>query len=316
MDSSLYKNKQIYLVELLHQLKKCNYSHTSITPTSHEIINSRPENNVATNLNGIFGWSRPFIPSTAGNKIFDLMMAADILKNEGKYWLSKLRVSSINEHLLLHSAYPTDNSNSVFFGPDTYRFINAIQHFLEQNNKPIFRAVDIGTGTGAGAIKLAKSLQNSQVIAVDINDYALELASINVESENIHNINLINSDLLKSVEGTFDLIVANPPYLVDSSERAYRHGGSSLGAELSLSIVDTAIERLSVGGTLLLYTGVAIVNGQDSFEKVVSSKLKSAGFNYQYHEIDPDVFGEELLRGPYANTDRISVVVLTVHKHN
>ena len=123
------------------------------------------------------------------------------------------------------------------------------------------------------------------------------------------------SDLLTGVEGGFDLIVANPPYLVDPGERAYRHGGGPLGAGLSLKILRNAMDRLLPGGTLLLYTGAAIVAGTDPFRDAAAGELAGSGMNWTYDEVDPDVFGEELDDGVYAACDRIAAVLLTVHKN-
>jgi methylase of polypeptide subunit release factors len=116
------------------------------------------------------------------------------------------------------------------------------------------------------------------------------------------------------VDGEFDLIVANPPYLVDASERAYRHGGGPLGADLSLKIVDAALERLAPEGSLLLYTGVAMLDGRDPFREEVESRLNQFNGDWNYHETDVDVFSEELEGGAYAHCDRIAAVVLTVTK--
>ena len=69
-----------------------------------------------------------------------------------------------------------------------------------------------------------------------------------------------------------------------------------------------------MGGTLLLYTGVAIVNGYDAFLAEVKVKLTFAGLSFEYVEIDPDIFGEELQKGAYAIADRIAAVVLTAQK--
>jgi len=114
------------------------------------------------------------------------------------------------------------------------------------------------------------------------------------------------------VAGDFDFILSNPPYLVDPGERAYRHGGGPLGAGLSLAILDTALQRLAPGGTLLLYTGVAMVDGRDPFLEAVRTRLDGQDVAWRYRELDPDVFGEELEAGVYAHTDRIAAVVLTV----
>ena len=304
---------------LLQYLKTLDYRFITISPSSHEKVNKRPENSVANNLAGIFGWNRVFNADAIEGSLFYLMQSANILTKVEKGWKSRLRVSSIyfsnHDQLFLHSAYPTIGNAAVFFGPDTYRFANAIHHFLSTNNQAIVRAVDIGTGSGVGALLLAQALPEAEIIAADINEDALNLARINLAAADIHNINIVHSDLLKNINGNFDLIIANPPYLVDAAKRTYRHGGGELGNELSLDIVDTATQRLNAGGTLLLYTGVAIVAGHDAFLAVAEEKLKRAGFTFNYSEIDPDIFGEELLSAPYNKADRIAAVVLTARKN-
>ena len=299
---------------LLQYLKTQDYRFITVSPSSHEKVNKRPENAVANDLAGIFGWNRAFNADAVEGSLFYLMQSAKILTKVEHGLKSRLRVSSIKDQLFLHSAYPTTSNEAVFFGPDTYRFSNAIHQFLSTNKQAIHRAVDIGTGSGVGAVLLAKALSEAEIIAADINEEALNLARINVDAADLHNIRIVNSDLLKAIQGNFDLMIANPPYLVDVAQRTYRHGGGALGTALSLDIVDAAIQRLNVGGKLLLYTGVAIVDGHDAFLAEVELKLKRAGFTFNYSEIDPDIFGEELLSAAYNKADRIAAVVLTARK--
>lgn len=308
-------NNQHQLALLLAYLQAHDYRFITTSPSSHEKVNRRSANAMANDLVGIFGWNRPFKRETVDAVLFELMQSANAAIQVEGGWKSQFRVSSINEQLFLHSAYPTLGNDAVFFGPDTYRFANAIRQYFATHQQAIRRAVDIGTGSGIGAVMLALALPKSEVIAIDINHDALNLARANVAAANVHHITLMHSNLLNNVAGKFDLIVANPPYLLDASERTYRHGGGQLGAALSLDIVDTAIERLNAGGTLLLYTGVAIVNGHDAFQAEVAVKLNSAGFTYNYTEIDPDIFGEELVSEAYSVADRIAAVILTARKH-
>ena len=72
--------------------------------------------------------------------------------------------------------------------------------------------------------------------------------------------------------------------------------------------------RLAPGGTLLLYTGAAVVNGTDPFRAAVADRLSGRGVGWTYRELDPDVFGEELMGGAYGDADRIAAVVLTAKK--
>ena len=178
---------------------------------------------------------------------------------------------------------------------------------------PVRRAVDIGCGAGPGAILIARAHPDAEVLAVDINPHALRLTAANAALAGVR-VTPALSDLLSGVTGEFDLIVANPPYLVDPAERAYRHGGGALGAGLSLGILDAACKRLAPGGMLLLYTGAAIVEGEDPFHTAALARLTGSGLDWHYREVDPDVFGEELEGGAYVAADRIAAIVLTVHR--
>lgn len=147
-------------------------------------------------------------------------------------------------------------------------------------------------------------------MALDINHKALAMTAVNARRAGIYNLRVQRSDLLRDVPGQFDLIIANPPYMLDSQQRTYRHGGGKHGAGLSLAIFDTAMERLAPGGTLLLYTGVAIFAGEDPFLNAIRLSLRDTGWDWDYQEIDPDVFGEELQKPEYAQAERIACVAL------
>ena len=240
------------------------------------------------------------------------MQAANVIAPHANGWRSLVRVSSLKNNLLFHSAYPTIEADAVFFGPDSYRFVAALERQIAHTSKSVHRAIDICCGAGPGAIAIASHFPQAQVLASDINYYALRLTAINASLAGIKNVRPCNSNLFDQVEGTFDLIVANPPYLVDPTQRTYRHGGGPLGSCLSFDIVEAALPRLRHGGTLLLYTGAAILNGIDRFRLDVERKLRNSDVHWHYTELDPDVFGEELLQEAYADTDRIAAVMLTV----
>jgi methylase of polypeptide subunit release factors len=302
------------LVELASALRERSYHFTTPTPATHERVNARPENAWAQDLQGIFGWSRPFREETAPPQVLDLMRRAQVLEERDGELRSMLRLSTLSGQVFWHSAFPTTQADAVFFGPDTYRFALAIEHHLALHPRPITRAVDICCGAGPGAIVTALTRPQAQVLGVDINHEALRLARINARLAGAEIFEPLYSNLLHDVEGNFDFITANPPYLVDPSERAYRHGGGPLGAGLSIAIVEAALRRLNPNGTLLLYTGAAIVEGRDPFRAEIEKMLPS-GVTWSYQEVDVDVFGEELEGGAYATCDRIAAVVLTITKH-
>lgn len=261
----LLQRRSNALLELGKSLQSNRYSFTTVTPLSHAYNNERYGQKWAESLRDVFGWSRPFLRPLIDAEDFDLMLQAGVLRPWGEGWRCSIRWSSLGDLLLAHSAYPTTSADAVFFGPDTYRFVAAVQQWLANNNPAAMRAVDIGCGSGAGAIALAKALPDCQVLATDINPHALQMTEINSRLANASNVAVQLSSLLDDVQGDVDLIIANPPYMMDAQERAYRHGGGELGAGLSVDIVEMALSRLTSGGSLLLYTGVAMVAGKDPF---------------------------------------------------
>ena len=300
------------LLQLAEALRERGYHFITPTPLTHERVNARAENAQGKDLTGVFGWSRPFPHELLPPSIFSLMDQAGVLAPYDTHWRSRVRLSSLDGQLFVHSAYPTDAPDAVFFGPDTYRFANSILAHLNNHPGSIERAVDIGCGSGAGAILTALARPQAEVLAVDINPQALRLTRINAALAGADNLQARHSDLLSDVDGEFDLILANPPYLVDPHERAYRHGGGPLGAGLSLAIFESALQRLAPNGTLLLYTGVAMHGNRDPFRREIESRLEGRQMEWKYREVDPDVFGEELLEGAYTECDRIAAVVLEV----
>lgn len=301
------------LLPLGRALHAYNYRHITPTPATHARVNARPGNAWAHDLNGALGWSRPFREDVIPSSIFRLMHEADILAPHQDGWRSVLRASTLGDRIYFHSAWPTTADDAVFFGPDTYRYVQAMWDHVDRQDQPIRRAVDIGAGSGAGAIELALRLPQAEVIAVDINPKALALTRINAELAGV-SVEVRHSNLLAEVPGGFDLIVANPPYMQDSGPRAYRHGGGKLGTGLSLDIIATALQRLNPGGTLLLYTGTPIVSGTSLLLEAARPLLEAGECQWHYRELDPDVFGEELESEVYAEVDRIAVVVLTLEK--
>jgi methylase of polypeptide subunit release factors len=304
------------LVRLGEALRACGYKFTTVTPATHARVNARPENKQAKDLRDVFGWSRPFSRGALPADIVALMQEAGILSEENGMLRSALRISSLEGELFFHSAYPTTEADAVFFGPDTYRFARSIKASLRDRTAPIANAVDIGCGAGPGAILLAKHAPAARVLMTDINDSALRLARVNATLARTTNAIARRSDILAEIDGVFDFIVSNPPYLNDALGRTYRHGGGDFGADLSLKILQAALPRLAPAGTLVLYTGTAIVSGRDLFRDAALPSLAAGDLAWSYEEVDPDVFGEELETEAYSRADRIAAVVLNVRKRS
>ena len=300
------------LLQLGKRLRADGYRFTCVTPATHARVNARPGAERARTLRDVFGWSRPFPASLVSADELEQLRQAQVLATRGEWLLSTVRWSTLEDLLLVHSAYPTEASDAVFFGPDSYRFAQVIHDHLQRTPKRVEHAVDIGCGTGVGALLVAQAVPHAQVTAVDINPLALRYTAINAALAGVSNVSVEPSDLLDGITGLFDLIIANPPYMLDVEERTYRHGGGPLGAELSLRIVEQARERLAPGGSLLLYTGVAIIDGRDPLLEAIRLRLAGPEWSWVYREVDPDVFGEQLGERGYDQVERIAAVTLTV----
>nr|WP_313740608.1 class I SAM-dependent methyltransferase [Pseudomonas sp.] len=302
------------LLQMGRKLLADNYRFMTVTPLTHQRNNERAQNREARDLRDVFGWNRPFATHVLPGVEADALRESEVIRPRDGHWISTVRYSSLGELLFVHSGFPTTARDSVFFGPDTYRFAQAIEAHLRTSAHPVRTAADIGCGSGAGAIVIAHARPEAQVQALDINPTALRFTAVNAALAQTENVSPRYSDLLSGASGQFDLIVANPPYMQDTQKRAYRHGGDRLGSELAVRIVEQALDRLTPGGTLLLYTGTPWVDGTDLFLESAQPLVDKPGFTWSYREVDPDVFGEELESETYACAERIAAVVLTVTK--
>lgn len=302
------------LLALLSFLKRADYCFVTTSPATHHRVNQRTANRQSRSLRDVFGWNRTFQKTLLPGPIFEMLAEREIITETSDGWKSVIRASSMEAEIFLHSSFPTLSADAVFFGPDTYRFVRAIRAHMAKNLRPVQRALDIGCGSGAAGILIAKGCSSREVLMTDVNEAAVQLSRTNSSFVGTTNCLSINSDLFQGVDGKFDLIVSNPPYLNDPLERRYRHGGGTLGSELSIKIADASLSRLAPFGSLLLYTGSPIVDGKDAFYVAVEKLLHNTSFDWSYDEIDPDVFGEELDTDGYKTADRIAVVVLSVRE--
>ncbi|HEX7476704.1 MAG TPA: class I SAM-dependent methyltransferase [Polyangiales bacterium] len=299
------------LVELGCVLRDDGYNFITVTPETHRRVNANAERRgyklarTAQAARDVFGWSRPFDATLLPGAWVELLEAADALDREGDLLRSRVRFSTLGGGLYVHSAFPTAETDAVFFGPDTYRFCSLLQRWMPAGG----RAVDVGCGSGAGGIAIASKVQ--ACVLADINPRALELARVNAELNGVV-AEVVASDVLDGVAGQIDVVIANPPYMRDDSGRVYRDGGGTHGQALATRIVHDALRRLGRGGTLIVYTGAAIVDGEDTFLRAVTPLLRPSDVHFVYEELDPDVFGEELERPAYAEVERIAAVGLRV----
>ncbi|VEJ21706.1 50S ribosomal protein L3 N(5)-glutamine methyltransferase [Neisseria animaloris] len=140
-----------------------------------------------------------------------------------------------------------------------------LQPWIE-HEELVHRALDLCTGSGCLAVQMAHHYPAAEIDAVDLSLDALEVASINVEDYGLQDrINLIHTDLFEGLEGTYDLIVSNPPYVdaesVDELPPEYLHepelalGSGSDGLDATREIILQAAKFLNPKGVLLVEIG-------------------------------------------------------------
>lgn len=300
------------LTELLRALGACGYGFVPVTPETHRRVLEREPGRIARDLRDVFGWSLPFEESLLPEPVRDSLERSGMVRREGALLRSGVRVASIGDRLFLHSAYPTQAADSVFFGPDSYRYARFLEAELSHLPR-MRRLVDIGSGSGVGAIVAGASLPGARLTATDINPLALHLARINARHAGVE-LETVETSGLDGVEGPVDLVIANPPFVADPAGRLYRDGGGMHGARLSFDWALAAALRIEPGGTMLLYTGSAIVAGRDELREALAEQLPALGCSLDYAEIDPDIFGELLEQPGYEAVERIAAVGAVVAK--
>ncbi len=148
--------------------------------------------------------------------------------------------------------------------PETEQLVEIIQSRIENRKS---RIVDVGTGSGVIALSLAAKFPEAEILAVDISDDALALAQENAARLNLSaQVQFLRSRLLENIEGAFDLIVANLPY-ISTQDRHTLSGevshdpeialfAGARGDELVRELIAQAPSRLRPGGMLTLEIGL------------------------------------------------------------
>ena len=144
--------------------------------------------------------------------------------------------------------------------------------FIVEESIPLMRGTrvpriaDIGTGSGILAVTLASELSASTVVATDLSGDALDIARENARRLAVDDrVTFVETSYLDGVDGPFDLIVANPPYVKDGDRRALardvRHepdvalfGGPDGLRDVS-GVLDAAVQKLKPGGWFVMEFG-------------------------------------------------------------
>lgn len=158
----------------------------------------------------------------------------------------------------------TVNSDVLIPRPETELLIEII---LQQLGVDQYLLADLGTGSGAIGLALAKELPKSHIVASDVSNAAIEVAKLNAHNLNCQNIEFRHGAWLDALNKTerFDAIISNPPY-IDKSDTHLKQGDVRFEPRLALvaasegladldQIISKAQENLKPNGILLLEHG-------------------------------------------------------------
>ncbi len=193
-------------------------------------------------------------------------------------------------------SFTLEVNNSVLIPrPDTEIIVEEAVNICRKIDSPEIKILDIGTGSGAIAIALAKEMPHANVIATDISETALNLAQNNTAALGLQDkIEFKLGNLFEPVDGLFDIIVCNPPYISareyeelpagvkDYEPREALWAGKS-GLEFYEKLIYQAAGFLKKNGWLLLEIGAKQEAG-------VRGIMEAAGF-YDSIEMSRDYAG-------------------------
>ena len=177
---------------------------------------------------------------------------------------------------------------------DTERLVETVLKEI----KPKQSVLDIGTGSGAIAIAIAKH-SGAKVTAVDISLEALKVAKQNAKNNNV-NVKFVKSDLFDGLGrfAKFEVIVSNPPYIptkdIDSlDDEVKKHDpilaldGGITGLEFYKKIIDEAPKKLKANGKIFFEVGI---NQSSLVKKLLQKNFKDIRIVKDYNKIDRVVY--------------------------
>ncbi len=191
------------------------------------------------------------------------------------------------------------NSSVLIPRPETEELVDNILKeycgFLGQNTQ----ILDIGTGSGAIALALAKNLPNANVTAVDFSETALQVAQINAEqldvSVNFIKWNILDESVPTSWNNHFNIIVSNPPYIPEREIIELHPNVRNFEPGSALFVPDEQpllfYEKIaSIGQKILIKGGILALEIHSPFSKEINTLFQN--YDYQDIKIKNDIQGK------------------------
>lgn len=209
----------------------------------------------------------------------------EMVKRRGKYEPLQHIIGEVD----FHGLQVKTTKDALIPRPETEAFVEFILANTELGRTK--RVYDVGTGSGVIALALAHEWKECEIIAIDIDDKALNLARENHRTYEHLNITWREGNLLQNITENADVVVANLPYLTTDEMHSLSHevqcdparalDGGSNGLDFIAPLIE---QSASIAPQLFLETGIGHVCE-------VESLLKKVG--YRHTRVEEDLTGRE-----------------------
>lgn len=180
------------------------------------------------------------------------------------------------------------DENVLIPQPDTEVLVEEVINIAKRENKT--KILDMCTGSGCIGISLAYYLENSKLTLTDISKRALNVAIINAKKNKIEDkVEFLQSDMFEKIEGKYDFIVSNPPYIETDTIRTLDKqvqmepiialDGGKDGLFFYRKLVEEAPKYLEKGGYLCMEIGynqknevISLLEESKKYKEIYSKK--------------------------------------------
>jgi methylase of polypeptide subunit release factors len=216
---------------------------------------------------------REAVARALGERGVEALVATELARVDGDGVVPRSRMLPMGDLLLAADSYSQGRDDPA----DYVAAYTPTTHVCDSltPRRPVERALDVGTGSGAHAVLAAGHARH--VVATDVNERALAYTRLNAALNGFDNVECRSGSLFEPAEGeTFDLITCNAPYVVSPERRwAYRDAGGEAD-EVSEHVVRECAAHLADGGfATMLVSWVA--RGEDDADDRVLAWVERTG---------------------------------------
>ena len=171
----------------------------------------------------------------------------------------------------------TVNPDVLIPRPDTECVVEKV---LALGQGKQWRVVDLGTGSGAIALSLAKEHPEWAVVATDLYPQSLAIAEHNAQKHHISNVEFVQGSWFEPLTGLFDCIVSNPPYIIENDPHlqalSHEPQRALVAAEQGLADLQHIVQ---LSGSFLHSQGYLVLEHGFEQGQAVRDMLQASGFS-------------------------------------